>query len=461
MGSGIANNRYTPVLALLLVVLSCTLSPILFGKGNFSFGQGAIVLISTYLGTRALAPILLGSLFVSLLYYPLHSFSAVFLLSFTLANLFIFTLAQLVTRTLNKRKHRPVLYLRWLTYALIPSLLIGLPLGFLLSYTQTPGSALYYAASLFLSCLLFLPLDSIFPKKWKQVQWRPLLTGVWLLQLPVIASVFVSPWLSCAFAPILLALVSRHLWIGQLIFQISIPVLLVLYSLVVQAAGLEVLLLLTTGVLLGQHLALSYTLTRRQLSDDEKKIALLENALSQTQSNLERLKQTDPLTGAINKRYWQELARHTLERAQRYKEPFAVLAIDIIQFKQIRLTYGQHGADSALLHLVTVCRKLTRSSDILARIENDRFVILLPRTQLLSAQMVTRKIHQQLANSPLFSSLDTPYKLQVKIGVAEWRGDESRVQQTLKRAFEQLETKQKQPADGAKTSSSAEGVPQA
>jgi diguanylate cyclase (GGDEF)-like protein len=84
----------------------------------------------------------------------------------------------------------------------------------------------------------------------------------------------------------------------------------------------------------------------------------------------------DALTGLPNRTLLLELLDHALQRSHRTEKSTAVLFLDLDGFKAVNDTYG-HGVGDHLL--VAVTRRLShllRSSDTMARLHGDEFVIL-------------------------------------------------------------------------------------
>lgn len=85
----------------------------------------------------------------------------------------------------------------------------------------------------------------------------------------------------------------------------------------------------------------------------------------------------DGLTGLANRILLTDRFRFAVERAKRSDEPFALLMIDLNDFKTINDNHG-HAAGDAVL--VTMARRLVgavRASDTVARIGGDEFVIII------------------------------------------------------------------------------------
>jgi len=85
----------------------------------------------------------------------------------------------------------------------------------------------------------------------------------------------------------------------------------------------------------------------------------------------------DGLTGLPNRLLLQARLEHTLERAQRHKQPAALLYLDLDVFKPINDTCGHAEGDAVLIEVGRRLSKAVRAQDTAARLGGDEFVILL------------------------------------------------------------------------------------
>lgn len=123
------------------------------------------------------------------------------------------------------------------------------------------------------------------------------------------------------------------------------------------------------------------------------------NLLPPAKEQLEREKEssrTDFLTGAVNKKAFQELAHIEIERSRRYKHPFTLAYMDVDHLKFVNERFGHSAGDLLLQSVVRMVREKTRTMDIVARIGEDEFAFLFPETQPEPAQVVTRRIQKSL-----------------------------------------------------------------
>ena len=79
----------------------------------------------------------------------------------------------------------------------------------------------------------------------------------------------------------------------------------------------------------------------------------------------------DPLTGAYNRRYYEEVIRTSIG-------PAGIALMDVDDFKICNDTYGHHAGDVALKTVASAIQSCIRSSDLLIRYGGDEFLLVLP-----------------------------------------------------------------------------------
>jgi len=84
----------------------------------------------------------------------------------------------------------------------------------------------------------------------------------------------------------------------------------------------------------------------------------------------------DDLTGLYNRRGLVALAEQQVRMAERTREGFEVVFIDLDGLKQINDSFGHPIGDQALLDTAAILRATFRDSDVLARLGGDEFAAL-------------------------------------------------------------------------------------
>jgi len=136
-----------------------------------------------------------------------------------------------------------------------------------------------------------------------------------------------------------------------------------------------------------------------------------------TQDDLRAQATHDPLTGVVNRRYLEELARKEVDRAQRHHRPLAAAMLDADHFKRINDSHGHHAGDEVLRAIADRCRRTLRTNDVLGRYGGEEFVVLFPETNLAEARIVAERLRAAIADEPVTVGGST-LPVTVSLGVA-------------------------------------------
>ncbi len=118
----------------------------------------------------------------------------------------------------------------------------------------------------------------------------------------------------------------------------------------------------------------------------------------QYEDKIRRLAHHDVLTDLPNRALFADRLQQALQRAKRNKERCALMVLDLNEFKSINDTYGHATGDRILQQAAQRISKCLRSSDTVARMGGDEFMVLLPVVCSISgATAVAEKISEQLS----------------------------------------------------------------
>ena len=146
-------------------------------------------------------------------------------------------------------------------------------------------------------------------------------------------------------------------------------------------------------------------------------LTLVGRAYNQLRAELAALVLTDPLTGCLNRRgFDQELAR-AVARAAREAEDLALLAVDVDQFKRINDTFGHLAGDTVLRELAEVVARSARTGDVVGRVGGDELIVLLPGTDLESAGVVAERVADVIRGHHFITTRGRE-RVTVSIGIA-------------------------------------------
>jgi len=152
---------------------------------------------------------------------------------------------------------------------------------------------------------------------------------------------------------------------------------------------------------------------------------------------LQEMATTDSLTGADNRRGFNDKCEKEIARCKRYGYPLAFLMIDIDHFKVVNDTYGHFVGDLLLKQLVCEIKKDLRFGDYFARYGGEEFVAALVETNVEDAVLIAQRIRVRLLNLEL-NYEGNIIKYTVSIGVSELNGTDNIVAEPLKRADEAM-----------------------
>lgn len=112
----------------------------------------------------------------------------------------------------------------------------------------------------------------------------------------------------------------------------------------------------------------------------------------------------DPTTNLPNKSAFIQLLEQSVLKAERGQELFALIYINLDDFKLINNSFGKEAGDIALQEIAKKLSYHIRQNDILAKLENDEFIILLDNvTSNSDINIVCQRILQELTKPVLFN----------------------------------------------------------
>jgi diguanylate cyclase len=125
-------------------------------------------------------------------------------------------------------------------------------------------------------------------------------------------------------------------------------------------------------------------------SHDSSKLEILSKQVGNLSMELEKARSaslTDGMTGIYNRKAFDSHIDELVEKNTESKSraPFALLMLDIDDFKKVNDVYGHQTGDRVILAITNKCRQSIRGEDFLARYGGEEFVIILPGASLKNA----------------------------------------------------------------------------
>jgi diguanylate cyclase (GGDEF)-like protein/hemerythrin-like metal-binding protein len=155
----------------------------------------------------------------------------------------------------------------------------------------------------------------------------------------------------------------------------------------------------------------------RARATSEEANAELREALDQ----LEQAAGTDRLTGAWNRRRFEDGAAQLMALASRRGDALSFIFFDLDHFKRVNDTFGHEAGDAVLAQVAATVTSQLRASDALARWGGEEFLVLCPATTLSGATILAEKIRQAVAARPV----PGVGQVTLSLGVAQQLAEES------------------------------------
>ncbi len=111
---------------------------------------------------------------------------------------------------------------------------------------------------------------------------------------------------------------------------------------------------------------------------------------------------TDALTGLANRRGWEQALAAEEERCRRYGATACVAAIEL---DGLQLPASSEARQAALVRAAQALRQTVRKPDTLARLEDDRFVVLGVECTTAEAMALLRRLEQGIQGAELSAAL--------------------------------------------------------
>ncbi|MGJ7474303.1 diguanylate cyclase [Pseudomonas fulva] len=138
-------------------------------------------------------------------------------------------------------------------------------------------------------------------------------------------------------------------------------------------------------------------LTLLQRDEAYRALRVSQQQLLDSNLMLQRLMNSDGLTGLSNRRHFDEYLELEWRRAMREQQQLSLLMIDVDYFKAYNDTFGHLAGDEALRRVAEAIRgSCSRPSDLPARYGGEEFALVLPNTSPGGARLVAEKLRQSV-----------------------------------------------------------------
>jgi two-component system, cell cycle response regulator len=147
---------------------------------------------------------------------------------------------------------------------------------------------------------------------------------------------------------------------------------------------------------------------------------------------------TDALTGLYNRRYLETHLAHLIEHAVNRGKALSVLTLDVDFFKAVNDSHGHDAGDRVLQEIAGRIRASIRTIDLACRTGGEEFVVVLPATDLPTAERVGERIRKMVASRPFNAGPDCLLNITASVGISALSSVDEGVDELLKRADQAL-----------------------
>lgn len=147
----------------------------------------------------------------------------------------------------------------------------------------------------------------------------------------------------------------------------------------------------------------------------------------------------DALTGAYNRKHFEERLASEVAYAKRHATPLSLLLFDLDHFKRINDTYGHLGGDHVLRTVGGLVKKTLRVEDIFARYGGEEFAVIARGIDVGKAYLFAERIRITVETAKIeFSGLLVPVTVSLGVASLACCGDAATAEALIGKADERL-----------------------
>lgn len=188
--------------------------------------------------------------------------------------------------------------------------------------------------------------------------------------------------------------------------------------------GLVKWLEVSANLLIEEGIFVGYIGTTRDIAEKkeyERQLSKYNEELKLKNAELKRMAATDILTGAYNRRKFEEDLDSIINKEERHDIKFSLIFFDIDHFKTINDLFGHKAGDLVLQRISKLVQENIRTTDRLFRWGGEEFIIILYGSSLKNARDVAGKIRDIIQNE----DFGIEKKITISLGVSEYIANEN------------------------------------
>ncbi|MDH4580880.1 bifunctional diguanylate cyclase/phosphodiesterase [Pseudomonas sp. BN415] len=171
-------------------------------------------------------------------------------------------------------------------------------------------------------------------------------------------------------------------------------------------------------------------LQRKEL--DLQHVSNLLGELEQVKVKLQNVAHFDPLTSLPNRRAFNEYFLEKLQTHADFKQPLAVMFLDVDHFKRVNDSLGHDAGDELLKVVAERVRSVLRREDVIARLGGDEFCVLASLGNLMEAKALSQRIMERMKEPITLAGRNVT--MTTSIGISLYPDDGETFEELLKHA---------------------------
>lgn len=140
---------------------------------------------------------------------------------------------------------------------------------------------------------------------------------------------------------------------------------------------------------------------QNELVSRQREVAKINAEVVILNRRLEKLANTDGLTGVWNRRYAFEQLQRTWTTSHRHGRALSLIMLDVDRFKKVNDTYGHKTGDMVLMLVSSILAQHIRDEDFCGRFGGEEFLIVCPDTELAEAAQLAERLRTLVAACPV------------------------------------------------------------
>jgi diguanylate cyclase (GGDEF)-like protein len=127
---------------------------------------------------------------------------------------------------------------------------------------------------------------------------------------------------------------------------------------------------------------------------------------------------TDALTNLPNRRYITSFFLEQLNAKQTSLLPISIIMVDIDYFKNVNDNHGHDAGDKVLIKFAAILQHSVRTSDLVARMGGEEFLVIFPNTPIQEAKKIINAIREKVEGTQFYISDSVSLSITASFGIA-------------------------------------------